>query len=127
MDTETTKKILIVDDDDTMRHLTETILSANNFSTVQASNGTQALELLKNNKLDLIITDLMMPQLNGYEFIEKVRENPETKNIPIILMTSKSEPDDISCGYSEHKVEYYITKPFSNQQLMAGIRLVLGE
>ncbi|MDR2337918.1 MAG: response regulator [Deltaproteobacteria bacterium] len=127
MDNWTSKKILIVDDDESMRHLTETILSANNFSIIQAADGWQALEMLKTHKLDLIITDLMMPQLNGYELIEKIRADPETKNIPIILVTSKSDPDDISCGYHEHKVEYYITKPFSNQQLMAGIRLVLGD
>ncbi len=126
MPANTNLQILIIDDEPAVRYLTIRILQSNNFATVDASSVTEALEILKTTKPDLIITDLMLPGLSGYEFINIAKGNPELKHIPIILMTSHSNPEDIAEGYDKHKVEYYLPKPFNSQQLLAGIRLVLG-
>ena len=119
-------EILIVDDDPAYRHLISAVLEANDFSVTTAENGEEALETLKTYKPNLIVSDLMMPKVDGYELINMVRNNPETKHIPVILLTEVASPKDISYGYETQKVEYYIAKPFSNHQLLAGIKLVLG-
>ena len=126
MDKETSLKILVVDDDPAYRHLISTVLAANNFSIIVAENGEEAFEIVKAQKPDLIVSDLMMPKADGYELIRRVRNDPEVKHIPVILLTEKASPDDVSYGYEKQKVEYYIAKPFSNHQLLAGIKLVLG-
>ena len=119
-------KVLVVDDDSAYRHLISAVLTANNFSVTLATDGANALEILETFKPDLIVSDLMMPNVNGYELINSVKHNPETKHIPVILLTEKASKEDISYGYEKQKVEYYIAKPFSNHQLLAGIKLVLG-
>ena len=119
-------EILVVDDSPAYRHLISTVLEANNFSVVTAENGEEALEMLKTYKPDLIVSDLMMPKVDGYELIDRVRDNPDTKHIPVIMLTEKASPGDKSYGYQKQKVEYYLAKPFSNHQLLAGIKLVLG-
>ena len=119
-------EILVVDDNPSYRHLITTVLEANGFSVVTAENGEEALEMLKTHKPSLIVSDLMMPKVDGYGLIDSVRNNPETKHIPVILLTEKASTEDISYGYKTQKVEYYIAKPFSNNQLLAGIKLVLG-
>ena len=126
MDKETQLKILVVDDDPAYRHLISTVLTANNFSVVTVTNGEEALEMLKTLKPDLIVSDLMMPKVTGFELISEVKKDPETKHIPVILLTEKASPSDVAYGYETQKVEYYIAKPFSNHQLLAGIKLVLG-
>lgn len=119
-------KILVVDDDPAYRLLITTVLEANSFSVLAVENGEEALEKLKTYKPSLIVSDLIMPKVNGYELINKVRESPATKHIPVILLTEVASPEEISYGYETQKVEYYIAKPFSNHQLLAGIKLVLG-
>ena len=120
------RSILLVDDDEDTRILVKTILSSNGFEVQDASSGAEALETLKTFHPALVILDIMMPGINGYDVVVHMKQKTELQNIPIIMLTAKADPDDVLVGYKDYGVEYYITKPFTTRQLLAGIKLVLG-
>ncbi len=68
----------------------------------------------------------MMPGMSGYDVVVHLKQKPETQNIPVIMLTAKSEPEDLITGYKDFAVDYYIPKPFTTRQLLAGINLILG-
>jgi len=119
------KTILIVDDDLDCRTLVRTVLANNGYTVEQASDGFEALERLKSFKPDLVVLDIMMPGLSGYDVVIRMKQHPETQNIPIVMLTAKGEDEDVLLGYSEYQVDYYIPKPFTSRQLISGIKLIL--
>jgi DNA-binding response OmpR family regulator len=119
--------ILVVDDDYDTRTVVKTILAGSGFKVEEAQDGQEALDKLESIKPDLIVLDVMMPGLSGYDVMVKIKEKDETKNIPVIMLTAKSEPQDLITGYKDYSVDYYIPKPFTTRQLLAGINLILGE
>lgn len=123
----TNKSVLIVDDDYDTRTVVKTILTGSGFSVEDAAGGKQALELLKTYKPDLILLDIMMPEMSGYDVVVHLKQKPETQNIPIIMLTAKGEPEDLIVGYKDYAVDYYIPKPFTTRQLLAGINLIIGD
>ncbi len=120
------RSILIVDDDDDSRAVVRTILTSNGFEVEDCPSGKSALEKLKTYAPALIILDIMMPEMSGYDVVVHMKQKPETQNIPVIMLTAKAEPEDLITGYKDYGVEYYITKPFTTRQLLAGIKLILG-
>ena len=74
----------------------------------------------------LLVLDIMMPELNGYQVVERMKLNPKMQNIPIMMVTAKASDEDVIEGYKTYAVDYYITKPFNTRQLLAGIKLILG-
>ncbi len=106
--------------------MVRTILENNNFKVEEAYNGRNAIERLQELRPTLVLLDINMPEMNGYDVVVQMKQKPETQNIPIIMLTAKSEPEDLMTGYKDYGVEYYITKPFTTRQLLAGIKLVLG-
>lgn len=110
--------ILIVDDDYEIRKLIEIYLKNERYNTIQVENGEDALEALQHNKIDLIILDIMMPQMDGIEACLKIREE---KNMPIIMLSAKSEDIDKIMGLSSG-ADDYITKPFNPLELIARIK-----
>jgi CheY-like chemotaxis protein len=118
--------IMIVDDDDDNRAVVKTILTSNGYEVSEAAGGKQALEILKSHTPALILLDIMMPEMSGYDVVVHLKQQPSTQNIPIIMLTAKGEADDLIAGYKDYGVDYYITKPFTTRQLVAGIKLVLG-
>lgn len=121
------KSILIVDDDYDTRTVVKTILSGNGYEVEECASGPQALEKLKSYTPALILLDIMMPEMSGYDVVVHLKQKPETQNIPIIMLTAKGEPEDLIVGYKDYAVDYYIPKPFTTRQLLAGISLILGE
>jgi DNA-binding response OmpR family regulator len=119
------KKILIVDDDIDCRTLVRTVLMNSGYEVEQCCDGTDALERLKGYKPDLVLLDIMMPGMSGYDVVVHMKQRPETQNIPIIMLTAKGEDEDVMVGYSEFQVDYYIPKPFTSRQLLSGIKLIL--
>lgn len=87
-------KILIVDDDMILREMYEARLKEENFTIISASDGEEALEKITNEKPNLIVLDIMMPKVNGIDVMKKIRENEETANIPIILLTALAKEID---------------------------------
>lgn len=120
------KFILIVDDDKDTRNIIRTILNAKGYETKEAANGKEALALVKDEIPQLILLDLMMPEMSGYDVITHLKLNPNTQNTPVIMLTAKVENEDILSGYNEYAVDYYITKPFTPKHLINGIELILG-
>jgi DNA-binding response OmpR family regulator len=115
------KKILVVDDKTELRTLLKQYLSQEGFEIVTASNGQEALFVARREKPDLILLDIMMPEMSGFEFIRSFSREADT---PIILLTAKLDENDKVLGL-ELGADDYITKPFSPRELTARVRAVL--
>lgn len=118
------QKILIIEDDEDIMELVEYNLKKNSYQSKGALSGEIGLELLKKDRPDLIILDLMLPGINGFEVCANIKNNPETTNIPVIMLTAKGEDSDIVAGL-EMGADDYITKPFSPNVLVARIKSAL--
>lgn len=114
--------ILICEDDLDIVELLKLYLTSNKFDVISASNGLEALEILKNNHVDLLISDIMMPNLNGYELIKKIRET--NLNLPIIILSAKTMDVDKVLGF-DIGADAYITKPFNPLEVIANINAIL--
>ena len=115
------KSILIVEDEIRIRFLIKDYLLKEDYNVFEAENGIEALDILKNNKLDLIVLDIMMPKMDGLTCLSKIREH---STIPVILLTAKSQEEDKLQGY-EVGADDYMTKPFSPKVLVAKIKALL--
>jgi len=115
------KKILVVDDKLELRTLLKSYLTQEDFDVVVASNGQEALYVARHEKPDLIILDLMMPEMSGYDFIRAYSREADT---PIIILTARLEENDKVVGL-ELGADDYVTKPFSPRELTARVRAVL--
>ena len=119
------EKILIVDDDvDTLR-LVGLMLQRQGYQIVAANNGNQALVMAKTEKPDLILLDIMMPDLDGYEVTRQLRESPDTSSIPIIMFTAKSQLEDRVTGF-EVGADDYLTKPTQPRELFVHVQDILA-
>ena len=110
--------ILIVDDEKEIRDLIDIYLKGEGYKTIKAENGEEALQLLEENEVDLIILDIMMPKLNGIEACLKIREERE---MPIIMLSAKSEDIDKILGLNTG-ADDYLTKPFNPLELVARVK-----
>ena len=115
------KTILIVDDKLSAQRLIADYLAENNFRTVVANNGREALIVARSEKPDLVLLDIMMPEMDGYEFMRHFRKDHDT---PVIMLTAKLEETDKVAGL-ELGADDYVTKPFGMAELVARIRAVL--
>ena len=117
--------VLVVDDDSSIAHTLKSILLKNGFEVITATNGEEALKLIKTNKPDLIITDLVMPVMDGFYFRMKLREDLRFKTTPIIIISGLlvSEAEQL-----EHEAAtFYVPKPFDTSILMEKIKGLLGD
>lgn len=119
------EKILIVDDDATMVNLLSTILEIDGFEARAALSGKEAFEVLSNGLPDLILLDIMMPEMNGFEVLARLRGDPLTEKLPIIMLTARTDDKDIFEGWKRGADEY-VTKPFDPRALVETIRTVLS-
>ena len=117
-------RILIVDDVETNRFTLRDIISNMGYQPVLTENGEQALKIVERFPLELIISDVAMPVMDGYEQCKRVKENPETREIPIIFISAFDDPSDIVKGF-ELKGEDYITKPFIPEVVQARVKVHL--
>lgn len=121
MDKET---ILVVDDEEDILELVRFNLSREGFSILCAATGEAAWKILKANRIDLLVLDLMLPGMDGLELTRRLRKEPRTQKIPIIMLSAKGEEADIVTGL-ELGADDYVTKPFSPRVLIARVRAVL--
>ena len=120
-----TETIVIIEDDSAIRSVLSIALKGAGYTIVkEAESGDEGLKLVNELKPSLILLDLMLPGIDGFTVCSKIRENPETASIPIIMLTARSDENDIIRGL-ECGADDYITKPFSRQVLLARIRAVL--
>jgi phosphate regulon transcriptional regulator PhoB len=118
------KKVLVVDDEKDIVDLIAYNLEKEGFATLRAYDGEAALGLVKANKPDLIILDLMLPGVRGLDVCRFIRKSPDTETLPIIMLTARSDQTDKILGL-EIGADDYITKPFSVRELIARVRAVL--
>ncbi len=119
------KKILIVDDEKDIRSLIEKILGEGAYDIFQAKDGQDMFDFLKDNKPDLILLDVMMPGINGYDICHMLKRNPETSTIPVVMLTVLSGPQDASKGMAMG-ASAYLTKPFDPDDLGYEIENILN-
>lgn len=113
-------KILVVDDEPVIRDSIAEILHLHGYQVLTASNGIEGLEAIRQEIPDLIISDIMMPEMNGYQFYQRVRSNSEWLWIPFIFLSAKREGEDIRFG-KELGVEDYLKKPIDAEDLLAAV------
>ena len=114
------KLVLVVEDNATNVVLLMELLIKNGYEVGTASDANQAFEFIKNQLPDLILLDVMMPGMDGFEVCEELKSNVETKNIPIIFLTAKVTTEDIVKGFKVGGVDY-VTKPFKKEELIARV------
>ncbi len=113
--------VLVVDDEELIRNVIREYLENDNYQVLEASDGTEALKLVREKIIDLVVLDIMMPKKDGYTTLKEMRE---IKNIPVIMLSARGEEYDKLHGF-DLGIDDYITKPFSPKELMARVKAVL--
>ena len=121
-----TEKILIVDDDEDILLIVQTILASAGYSAITARNGREGVDMALELRPDLILLDVMMPELSGWEVCTTLKNAPETRQTPIAMLTVKSEIRDLITGM-QVGADDYITKPFTRRKLLSTVRKLLDE
>lgn len=118
-------RILVVDDEIYIVHILDFSLGMEGYEVITALDGEEALKKASETKPDLIVLDIMMPKMDGYETCKALKADPATKDIPVILLSAKGRNVDMQTGYDVGADEY-ITKPFSPRKLVDRINTMLG-
>lgn len=118
------KKILLIEDDKDILNLVKHYLEKEGYRTFEATDGVKGLDVLKKDKTDLVVLDVMLPELNGIDVLKRIKGDAKTANIPVIMLTAKGEETDKIVGL-ELGADDYITKPFSPKELVARIKALL--
>ncbi|MCX6034474.1 MAG: response regulator [Chloroflexi bacterium] len=121
MTEESPKMILCIEDDQEMIELIRLILRRRRFEIRGANSGKEGLEIIRKDHPDLVLLDLMMPEMDGWEVYQQMKAEEATKNIPVIIVTAKAQSIDKVLGLHIAKVDDYIAKPFSPQELLTSI------
>lgn len=121
------KTIIYIEDDPEMIDLVELILNRRGYIVKGAQGGIIGYEMVKQEIPDLVLLDLMMPDMDGWDVYHKIKEAENTRTIPVIVITAKAQPIDKVLGLRIAKVDDYICKPFTPQELVTSIEQVLGK
>jgi CheY-like chemotaxis protein len=116
------KKILVVDDEPDVVSVIEARLKGDGYQVIIACDGKESLEKAKAQKPDLILLDIKMPDMDGHKILKGLKEDDETKSIPVIMLTASSEPVDVIKSLSYEGAVDYIVKPFNTQDFLRKIR-----
>lgn len=118
------KKVLIVDDEPDTLELVKLVLESGGFKTVLAANGTEALKEMETSLPDLVLLDIMMPDMDGWEVFRKIKE--KNSNLPVAILTAKAQNFDRLLGLHVLKADDYITKPFGKNELLSRVKKLTG-
>ena len=120
------KKVVCVEDESEIIDLIRLILGRKGFDLIGATGGLEGLETIRRVKPDLVLLDLMMPDMDGWEVYQQMKADPDLKNIPVIVVTAKAQSIDKILGLHIAKVDDYVTKPFGPQELLQSVERVLA-
>ncbi len=123
---ENTKRVVCIEDEPAMIDLIRLILSRKGYTVNGATGGREGLELVQSSQPDIVLLDLMMPDMDGWEVYQKLKAHESTREIPVIVVTAKAQSIDKVLGLHIAKVDDYITKPFGPQDLIESIEKVLS-
>ncbi len=121
----TIRRVVCIEDEPEMIDLVKLILSRKGYQVTGAMGGREGLEAISREKPDIVLLDLMMPDMDGWEVYQKMKSNDETKGIPVIVVTAKAQSIDKVLGLHIAKVDDYLTKPFGPQDLLESVEKVL--
>ncbi|MEN4013215.1 MAG: response regulator [Chloroflexota bacterium] len=127
MNTKMNHLVVYIEDDQEMIDLVSMILSRRGYSILGAQGGKKGLELVKQKLPALILLDLMMPDMDGWEVYQQLKSDEATRQIPVIVITAKAQAIDRVLGLHIARVDDYISKPFRPQELLESIEKVMGE
>ena len=119
------QKILIVEDEESLLKLESILLTSKGYDVRGVSNGQQALDAVEEDHPDLILLDIMLPEIDGFEVCQRIKDNPDTKDIPIIMLTAKKSREDMARG-EKVGADWYITKPFKSAMVIETIQRFLN-
>ena len=119
------QKILIVEDEESLLKLESILLTSKGYDVRGVSNGQQALDAIQEERPDLVLLDIMLPEIDGFEVCQRIKDNPETKDIPVIMLTAKKSREDMARG-EKVGADWYITKPFKSAMVIETIQRFLS-
>ena len=117
-------KVLVIDDEEYIQHILNFSFGAEGFDVLTASDGEEGITKAKNEKPDVIVMDIMMPKMDGYEACKRIKADPDTKDIPVILLTAKGREADRKLG-ADAGADDYVVKPFSPGRLIERVEGML--
>jgi DNA-binding response OmpR family regulator len=120
------KRVVCIEDEPEMIDLVRLILGRKGFYVIGANGGIEGLETVRREKPDLILLDLMMPDMDGWEVYQQIKADAALREIPVIVVTAKAQSIDKVLGLHIAKVDDYITKPFGPQELLESVEKILG-
>jgi len=120
------KKIVLAEDEPQIARLIEFKLKKEGYEVTWKENGEEALKAIKADKPDLILLDVMMPVMDGYEVLRRLKEDENLKSIPVVMLTARAQEKDVVKGI-DLGAEDYITKPFHPAELLARVKRILGK
>ena len=119
-------RVVCIEDEPEMIDLVRLILGRKGFEVIGADGGIEGLEKVRTEKPDLVLLDLMMPDMDGWEVYQQIKADPELRDIPVVVVTAKAQSIDKVLGLHIAKVDDYITKPFGPQELLESVEKILG-
>ena len=120
------KRILVVDDEPQLRHVIQLILDLEGYETLNARGGAEGLRVLAQQPVDLVVLDLLMPEVDGWEVLRQLKSQGRADAIPVILLTAKDQPIDKMLGWKVFGVTDYVTKPFDKSDFLERVAKALG-
>jgi DNA-binding response OmpR family regulator len=120
------RKILLVDDSETVLQMEQMILAKSSYELILARDGEEGVAKALATQPDLILMDVVMPKMNGFEAVKQLRENAQTRSVPIVMVTSKAEAESMETGYQTGCSDYII-KPIDQLELVMKVKNLLGE
>ena len=120
------KKILIVEDEESLLKLESILLTSKGYDVRGVANGQEALDAVAEEKPDLILLDIMLPEIDGFEVCQRIKDDPDTKDIPVIMLTAKKSREDMARG-EKVGADWYITKPFKSVMVIETIQRFLAK
>jgi len=125
--TDSIRRVVYIEDEQEMIDLVGLILSRRRFEVIGATAGREGLDVVRRELPDVILLDLMMPDMDGWEVYQQIKADENTKSIPVIVITAKAQNIDKVLGLHIAKVDDYIAKPFNPEELIQSLERILGE
>ena len=120
------KKILAVDDERNIVRLIQVNLERAGYEVITAFDGREALKKIEEERPDMVVLDVMMPYMDGFETLKQIRANPATRSMPVVMLTAKAQDQDVFQGYSKG-ADIYLTKPFNPMELLTFVKRIFTE
>ena len=120
------QRILVIDDEVDIRQLVALILETASYEVTGVGNGIEALDELARHRYDLVILDIMMPEMDGWDICRQIKGHPSSENVPVMILTVRSQPLDRVIGMEVVHADGYLTKPFDRHQLLATVARLIA-